>query len=325
MSAPLLQAEGLRKGYVARRGRPWRRERRFWAVDEVDLAVARGETLGIVGESGCGKSTLARLLLGLTPADAGSVEIDGTPLPDAEDAAWRALRRRAQIVHQDAAGSLDPRMPVRAQVLEAVRIHGLPETDADVALEAVGLGGALAERYPHEMSGGQVQRVVLARALALGPDLLVLDEPVSALDLSIQAQIVNLLVRLQRERGLAYVFVSHDIGVVRHVSDRIAVMYLGRIVETGPHRAVGEAPAHPYTRALLSAVPEPDPARRGPPPRPIGDPPNPAAPPGGCRFHPRCPAAVARCGTEAPTLRPFGPVRAACHRLEDLLRLERTG
>lgn len=313
----LLQAEGLRKSYPAGRAGLLRRPRRFFAVDGIDLQIGRGQTLGIVGESGSGKSTLARLLLGLATADGGRVRLDGVDTLGVSERQWRALRRRVQLIYQDARGALDPRMTVRAQVEEPLRIHGLPLGAADDALRAVGLSGTLADRRPHEISGGQVQRVVIARALALGPELLVLDEPVSALDVSIQAQIVNLLVRLQRERGLAYVFVSHDIGVVCHIADRIAVMYLGRVVESAPAATFADAPLHPYSRALLDAVPVPDPTCRHDRVPRIGDPPNPASPPQGCRFHPRCPHAVDRCRAEVPELRDFGGHQAACHRIEE--------
>lgn len=312
----LVEAKDLRRTYTVGRGGWFKRGKSFNAVDGISLMIARGETIGIVGESGCGKSTLAKLITGLISTNGGSVRFDGEETTDLNDADWRALRRRIQMVYQDAAGSLDGRMTVRAQVEEALQIHRLPRHAAERALEAVGLAGAMAERYPHEMSGGQLQRIVIARALALEPDVLVLDEPVSALDVSIQAQIINLLVDLQQDRGLAYIFVSHDLGVVRHIADRIAVMYLGQIVEEAPKDAFYEGPLHPYSRALLDAVPKPDPAlRRDSAPR-IGDPPNPVAPPTGCRFHPRCPLAVARCATEIPALRTFGGRRAACHLIE---------
>jgi oligopeptide/dipeptide ABC transporter ATP-binding protein len=222
-----------------------------------------------------------------------------------------------QLVYQDAAGSLDPRMPVRAQVEEPLHIHGLPLDGAERALQVVGLSGAMADRYPHEMSGGQLQRVVIARALALEPEILVLDEPVSALDVSIQAQIVNLLMDLQRDLGLTYVFVSHDLSVVQHISTRVAVMYLGRIVEEAPRDALFDRPLHPYTRVLIDAVPKPDPGLRRAARLEVGDPPNPADPPSGCRFHPRCPLAVDRCRSEAPALRSFGDRRVACHLAEE--------
>lgn len=314
----LIKATDLRRTYTAGRSQWFRRSKNFHAVDGISVTIQRGETLGIVGESGCGKSTLAKLITGLIQANNGSVLFDGTETTNLGDAAWRDLRRRIQMVYQDAAGSLDGRMTVRAQVEEPLHIHGLPLDAAERALEAVGLAGPMAQRYPHEMSGGQLQRIVIARALALEPEVLVLDEPVSALDVSIQAQIVNLLVDLQRDRGLAYVFVSHDLGVVRHIADRIAVMYLGRIVEEAPKDAFYAGPLHPYSKALLAAVPKPDPSlRRTSAPR-IGDPPNPVAPPAGCRFHPRCPLATAQCQTEAPTLRAFGDRRAACHLIEDV-------
>lgn len=312
-----LQATDLARSYTVGRKQLFRRQHAFLAVDGVSLTLNAGETLGIVGESGCGKSTLARLVLGLIPRDRGRVALDGADITDPDESEWRALRRRMQLVYQDAAGALDPRMSVRAQIEEALRIHDLPLDGAEAAIDAVGLGQGLADRYPHEMSGGQLQRVVIARALALDPEVLVLDEPVSALDVSIQAQIVNLLIDLQRDRGLTYLFVSHDLSVVRHISDRVAVMYLGRIVEEAPREALFERPLHPYTRVLIDAVPVPDPAARRGTRLNVGDPPNPADPPSGCRFHPRCPLAQPRCAQEAPELRDFGTRRAACHFAEE--------
>ena len=309
-----LTATDLARSFTYGRKGLFRRPAHFFAVDGVSLALEKGTTHGIVGESGCGKSTLAKVLLGLIDPDRGTVTLEGAPLSDVSEAEWRALRQRVQLVYQDAAGALDPRLPVRAQVEEPLAIHDLPRERAEDALQAVGLSGPMAERYPHEMSGGQLQRVVIARALVLEPDLLVLDEPVSALDVSIQAQIVNLLMDLQRDRGLTYLFVSHDLGVVRHISDRISVMYLGQIVEEASRDALFARPLHPYTKALMAAVPEPDPRKPRSTARPIGEPPNPAFPPSGCRYHPRCPLAQDHCRTTPPDLRDLGARRrVACH------------
>jgi oligopeptide transport system ATP-binding protein len=300
------------------------------AVNGVDLTVARGETLGIVGESGCGKSTTGRAILQLLRPTAGRVELDGeelTALWQRRFGVWRwgsrlrELRRRVQMVFQDPYASLDPRMTVEDLVgepLRAFRVAGGAELRERVQelLEQVGLDPRFVRRYPHEFSGGQRQRIGIARALALEPDLLVCDEPISALDVSIQAQILNLLERLKRERGLTYLFIAHDLSAVRHLSDRVVVMYLGRVVEQGPASELCAAPLHPYTRALLSAVPIPDPARERARTRlpVLGDVPSPLAPPPGCSFHPRCAVAEDRCGRERPTLRDVAPGRqVACH------------
>lgn len=316
---PVLIAEGLRRSHSAGRTSLFARARRFDAVRDVSLTVRRGGTVGIVGESGCGKSTLARMLIGLDRPDAGSVRFDGRDLAALDPPAWRALRTRLQLVFQDTGGVLDPRISVIDQVREPLDIHAIgtgPErvARAEEVLTSVRLGRHLWRAYPHELSGGQLQRVIIARALATGPDLIALDEPVSALDVSIQAQIVNLLVDLQRAHGLSYVFVSHDLGVIRHVASEVHVMYLGRIVERAPKTELFEAPAHPYTRALLAAIPVPDPTRRRPGAAAKGEPPSPQDPPPGCGFHPRCPFARDRCASEVPELRRAGAGHdVACH------------
>ncbi len=305
MSSDLLAVEGLVKHYPIRGGMLSRRSGAVRAVDGVSFALAPGETLGLVGESGCGKTTVARLVLRLEPPTAGSIHFDGVDLLALSSRALRAKRRELQIVFQDPMSSLNPRMTVGEILAEPLRVHGLASgaaLDERVAslLEQVGIPPSWRQRYPHEFSGGQRQRIGVARAIALGPKLVVCDEAVSALDVSVQAQVLNLLLALREQLGLAYLFISHDLSVVRHVSDRVAVMYLGQIVEQAPTEALFGAPAHPYTRALLSAIPVPDPNRRRERIVLSGDVPSPAAPPPGCRFHTRCPSVMPRCSQEEP-------------------------
>ena len=294
------------------------------AVDGVDLVVQEGETFAIVGESGCGKSTMARLLFRLIEPSDGEVYYKGEPISALSDAALRALRAEMQFIFQDPFSSLNPRMTVGALIDEPLRTHGIgvpKERRTHVArlLTRVGLRPEHADRYPHEFSGGQRQRIGIARALATGPKILIGDEPVSALDVSIQAQVVNILEDLKAEFGLTLVVIAHDLAVIRHMADRVAVMYLGKIVEVGPTDALFEAPKHPYTEALLSAIPIPSVAARKARVAFEGDPPNPIAPPSGCRFNPRCPYATDRCRTEEPTPHEFGDGRAAaCHYVGDL-------
>ena len=314
---PIVETRGLSKYFPVRRG-AWGRVRGWVrAVDDVSLQVWPGETLGVVGESGCGKTTLGRLILRLLDATSGAAYFQGRNLADLDGRELRSLRRHMQMVFQDPYSSLNPRMRVRTLLGEGLRIHGLLEgrMSERVAelLEMVGLPAGAASRYPHEFSGGQRQRIGIARALAVSPAFIVADEPVSALDVSVQGQIVNLLQDIQRDLGLTYLFIAHDLGVIRHVADRVAVMYLGRIVELATRDQLFDSPSHPYTRALMAAVPVPDPAARRQRMVLGGDVPSPARVPGGCAFHPRCPEARDRCRREVPGLvDPGDGRRVAC-------------
>src|ERR1051326_5404025 len=316
----LLEVRNLKVHFPVKHGVFSRVRAYVKAVDDVSLSVEPGETLGLVGESGCGKTTLGRAIVRLTEPTAGSIWFEGEDIARLSRAELRARRRRFQMIFQDPYSSLNPRMTIADIIGEALDIHDLTETatarQKRIAelLQAVGLDATYAERYPHEFSGGQRQRIGIARALAVEPRLIVCDEPVSALDVSVQAQIINLLQDLQQERGLAYLFVAHDIAVVEHVSRRILVMYLGRIVESGEAHAVCQSPKHPYTQALISAVPIVDPDNRRRRVVPAGGAPSPIHPPGGCPFHPRCPIAEPRCKTERPALRELSPGHhVACH------------
>ncbi len=316
----LLSLDGVSRVYSTRRGL-FGKPVPVRAVDHISFSVAPGRTLGIVGESGCGKSTTGRVALGIERPSDGTITFEGVAMPMPGTPEWRRMRARMQLVHQDPLGAMDRRLTVAAQVAEPLEIHEIgdkAERGDRVAalLRDVGLRADLAQRHPHELSGGQRQRAVLARALATDPALLVADEPVSALDVSIQAQVINMLTDLQEARGIAMLFISHDLKVVRQVSHAVAVMYLGRIVEQGDPEAIFADPLHPYSRALVSAIPVPGPRRIE---RIVlsGDPPNPADRPSGCAFHPRCPLAVSACRAEVPQLKVAADGRqVACHLVE---------
>ncbi len=313
--APLLEVRGLEKHYPVRGGVFGGKIGSIRAVDGVSFSLRKGETLGLVGESGCGKSTLARNLMRLENPTAGQVFFEGKDLASAKGAELLGLRREIQMVFQDPYSSLNPRMTVGEIIREPLVVHRLGTKEEQLRkvtdlLETVGLSGEMADRYPHEFSGGQRQRIGVARALALNPKLVIADEPVSALDVSIQSQVLNLMTRLQRERGLTYLFITHDLSVVEHMSDTIAIMYLGRIVEYGTAEAIFARPLHPYTRALIEAIPEPDPSRRREAAPLRGETPSPVSPPSGCPFHPRCPFAIPACSQVVPPLEPVGAAPA---------------
>ena len=323
----LLEVENLRK-YFPVKGNKLFEKKYVQAVESVNLFIYKGETLGLVGESGCGKTTLGRTIIRLYEPTSGRIVYDGTPIYDSEkkiSVKMLPYRRKMQIIFQDPSGSLDPRMTVGEIIGEALDIHGLTASKKERTdrirqlLEEVGLNTEHANRFPHEFSGGQQQRVGIARALAVDPEFIVCDEPISALDVSIQSQVVNMLEDLQTDKGLTYLFIAHDVSVVRHISDRIGVMYLGCLVELAESHELCNHPIHPYTKTLLSAVPLPDPVKSRARQRILleGDIPSPINPPSGCRFHTRCPYATDRCRQEMPVLKEYSPGHfGACHLLE---------
>lgn len=329
MSA-MLEVKGLIKHFPVRRGLLRRVAGRVEAVTDVSFTVGEGETLAVVGESGCGKSTIGRSLLRLIEPTAGQVSLDGEDVMALDAGALRRMRRKMQIIFQDPFGSLNPRMTVAETLAEPLRLHGLAGAGdvrrkvADL-LYTCGLQPWHAERFPHEFSGGQRQRVGIARALATRPRVIVCDEPVSALDVSVQAQIVNLLRDLQTEFDIGYVFISHDLAVVRHMAARVAVVYLGRIVELAGAAELFMTPRHPYTRSLIAAAPRPDPGMRPDRRQVSGDLPSALAPPSGCAFHPRCPMAGPPCAADRPVLRRIGSAQVACHFAEENGQAQITG
>jgi peptide/nickel transport system ATP-binding protein/oligopeptide transport system ATP-binding protein len=315
----VLEVAGLRKHYDLKKGLLRRAAGQVRAVEDVSFSIAEGETLGLVGESGCGKSTVARTVLRLIEPTDGSIRLEGTDITALGRAAMRPYRRQMQIIFQDPFSSLNPRMTAGAIVAEAIEVHGIAHgrdkwAQVEDVFAQVGLRPAQMRLYPHEFSGGQRQRICIARALALSPRLIVGDEPVSALDVSIQAQVINLMMDLQREKRLSYLFIAHDLAVVQHISHRVAVMYLGRIVEQADTRSLFLRPQHPYTEALLAAVPIADPRVKRAKRIVQGDVPSPIAPPPGCAFHTRCPYVIARCKVEVPQLAEIAPGhQVACH------------
>ncbi len=322
MSAPLLEVRNLVKHFPIGGGMFTKPVGVVRAIDGVSFTIKKGETLGLVGESGCGKTTTGRCILQLEQPTSGSVVFEGIDMVSLDAAELRAVRRRVQVIFQDPYSSLNPRMTIGQILAEPLKVHGIVRDKGERELRVrelltqVGLLPQHAKRYPHQLSGGQRQRVGIARALAMEPSLIICDEPVSALDVSIQAQIINLLEELQARLGLTYLFIAHDLSVVRHISDRVAVMYLGKLVELADRKAIYDEPLHPYTRALLSAVPIPDPKIESKRERTVlrGEVPSPLNPPSGCVFHPRCPIAVDRCSAEVPPLREIRPGHwAACH------------
>ncbi len=324
MTAPLLEVRNLRKYFPVRAGVFLRKIGDVHAVDDVSFELHRGRTLGLVGESGCGKTTVGRTVLNLLPKSSGQVLFEGRDLGELSNKQWRPLRREMQIVFQDPMESLNARHTIGSILEEPFVIHemgdaGFRRVWVRELLERVGLPPSAADRFPHEFSGGQRQRIGIARAIALKPKFIVCDEAVSALDVSIRAQIVNLLLELQRDMHLALLFIAHDLGIVRHVSDEVAVMYLGSIVEQAPSAEIYARPAHPYTRALISAIPLPDPTRRRQRIVLQGDVPSPINPPSGCRFHTRCPFATDVCRTTAPKWEAVSPGHnVACHHWREL-------
>jgi len=323
MAENLLEVKNLKKYFPVKAGIFKKTVAHVKAVDDISFAVKEGETLGLVGESGCGKSTTGRTILRLLEATAGEVIFEGKSVMDLDKKAMRAIRRDMQIIFQDPYASLNPRMTVADIVGEPLDIHKLAKNKKErnekvrEILENVGLGAEYMHRYPHEFSGGQRQRIGVARALAVDPKLIIADEPVSALDVSVQAQVVNLLQDLQKEYGLTYLFIAHDLSVVKHISDRVAVMYLGKIVELTDKHELYSNPKHPYTQSLLSAIPEADPKKKKNRIVIEGDVPSPVDPPSGCRFHPRCPKAFEPCSVKEPEFKEYGDGHfAACHLLD---------